>query len=122
MMPIVNNRVLLATDDTQIGSLITAVLRREGYRTVIERTAEAALNGLLTQSYDLAIFTSQTAPVSGVEAVVRLLQQGCETPLILTSGRCTESEVPANGPRFVFLPKPFTPVELLDVVSRILDP
>ena len=121
MMP----RVLVVDDDRVIQQLLEVNLELEGYEVVgTASDGREALDKIAKLKPDLVILDIMMPKMDGM-AVCRHLKADPETakiPVILLSARAQDMDIRdgldigANA----YLTKPFDPVELLDVVGRLL--
>ena len=118
-------RVLVVDDDRVIQQLLEVNLELEGYDVVgTASDGREALDKIAKLSPDLVILDIMMPKMDGM-AVCRHLKADPETakiPVILLSARAQDMDIRdgldigANA----YLTKPFDPVELLDVVGRLL--
>jgi two-component system cell cycle sensor histidine kinase/response regulator CckA len=118
--------VVLVDDEDLVRRLVARVLERAGYRVIALMTAEDALAILSSgEAIDL-LLTDVTLPgMNGVELARLTLGQQPDLKLICMSGSGEEDMVTdllarATGTT-AFLSKPFSTVELVETVNRVLD-
>jgi CheY-like chemotaxis protein len=116
----------LVDDEDLVRRLVARVLERAGYRVIALMTAEDALAILSSgEAIDL-LLTDVTLPgMNGVELARLTLGQQPDLKLICMSGSGEEDMVTdllarATGTT-AFLSKPFSTVELVETVNRVLD-
>lgn len=115
--------VLLVEDNKALLVLCRRVLEREGYTVVCTDTPEVALEEMSGANIDLVITDVVMPAMNGAVLVERLSERGLSAPVIFMSGY-TENAAVDQGrarERSVFLPKPFTPVDLTRTVRHMLD-
>jgi CheY-like chemotaxis protein len=125
MARIMSKRVLIVDDDRVIQQLLEVNLELEGYDVVATASdGQEALEKIAKLKPDIVILDIMMPKMDGM-AVCRHLKADPELahiPVILLSARAQDLdirdglEIGANA----YLTKPFDPVELLDVVSRLL--
>jgi len=125
MTRIMGKRVLVVDDDRVIQQLLEVNLELEGYEVVgTASDGREALDKIAKLKPDLVILDIMMPKMDGM-AVCRHLKADPETakiPVILLSARAQDMDIRdgldigANA----YLTKPFDPVELLDVVGRLL--
>jgi DNA-binding response OmpR family regulator len=118
-------RILIVEDEPQMCELLGEIVSDEGFDAHCvrsDRAAYAALRSELrencacmivdvnlgsgTTGYDVARFARQLRP---------------QLPVIYVSGQTTEVSYQANGvPGSLFVPKPFTPDELMEQVHKLV--
>jgi len=118
-------RVLVVDDDRVIQQLLEVNLELEGYEVVgTASDGREALDKIAKLKPDLVILDIMMPKMDGM-AVCRHLKadpQTAKIPVILLSARAQDMDIRdgldigANA----YLTKPFDPVELLDVVGRLL--
>jgi two-component system, OmpR family, response regulator len=112
-------RVLLVEDDPVVLRLCQTVLERQDYRVVAAVDANEALTRALPAAeLDLALVDIMLPGRSGVQLVERLRADGMTAPVICMSGY-PASDLPVLSCA-AFLPKPFTPNQLLSLVRQLL--
>ena len=119
-------RVLLVDDTGSNRVVVGKILERGGHIVTAFEGADAALDALEEQTFDVAIFDRNMPGMSGVEAIkfLRVIQAGQRRmPVIMLSGDATteaQAEAAAAGAD-LFLTKPVEPARLLDAVSRLCE-
>ena len=118
--------VVLVDDEDLVRRLVSRVLEREGYRVIPFTTAEDGLTVLSNGEKVDLLLTDVTLPgMNGVELARRALEQRCDLKLICMSGSGEEDLVTdllaKTTSAAAFLSKPFSIVELVETVNRILD-
>jgi CheY-like chemotaxis protein len=122
----VSKTVVLVDDEDLVRRLVARVLEREGYRVIALMTAEDALAILSSDEAIDLLLTDVTLPgMNGVELARLTLGQQPDLKLICMSGSGEEDMVTdllarATGTT-AFLSKPFSTVELVETVNRVLD-
>ncbi len=115
--------VLVVEDEAPIRKLISRVLGRRGYRVLTAATGEEALELMERETEaPVLVVTDVVMPgMDGLEMGHRLRRRRPGVPLLLMSGyaqEALEGELP--GFDCAFLPKPFTPADLLDAVQTLI--
>jgi CheY-like chemotaxis protein len=110
--------ILVVDDEPVIRDLVAAIVRSAGHRAM---TAVNGLEGVAVFRSHAAhidlVITDMTMPVlNGAEAVAGIRETRADVPVICMSGY-TAAEIPAD---VLFLPKPFTPADLLSRVAEAL--
>jgi two-component system, OmpR family, alkaline phosphatase synthesis response regulator PhoP len=118
-------RVLVVDDDRVIQQLLEVNLQLEGYDVVATASdGSEALEKISDLKPDLVILDIMMPKMDGLE-VCRRLRQDPETakiPVILLSARAQDLDIREGLDigASAYLTKPFDPVELLEVVGRLL--
>jgi len=111
-------RVLLAEDDTMIGTLLGEVLVGMGYDVcAIEATEADTVAAAARCRPDMMIIDAFLGDGSGVTAVEQVLRTGF-VPHIFVSGDA--ARVRARRPGAVVLQKPFREADLARAIQRVL--
>ncbi|KWX77572.1 response regulator [Paenibacillus jilunlii] len=117
-------KVLIVDDEEVLRMLIEDTL--EDLENVEIHTAEngaEALTKLSQQVYDLVILDYMMPEMTGIEVLEALdIEQKNAMPILMLTAKAQEndrSKAREAGARF-FMPKPFSPMELLQIVEGIL--
>jgi DNA-binding response OmpR family regulator len=117
----VPKRVLIASSEAMINSLLTELLRREGFDVCSVRNGAAAYLELISngEAFCLAILDGQLPPSSCLAVAAAVRADGCETPILLMSGSFLNMESLADS-RIAHLGKPFHVKELQMAIRGLL--
>ena len=113
--------ILVVDDDRKIVRLVRTYLEREGYRVIEAYDGVAALAQIQALDPLLVVLDLMLPEMDGL-AVVRAVRERGDTPIIILSARGTTSDritglgLGADD----YLPKPFSPAELVLRVGRVL--
>ena len=113
--------ILVVDDDAKIVRLVRAYLEREGYRVTEAADGRAALAAVARDQPALIVLDLMLPEIDGL-SVVRALRRTSDTPIIILSARGTTADRItglATGADD-YLPKPFSPAELVVRVQRVL--
>jgi NtrC-family two-component system response regulator AlgB len=116
-------RVLVVDDERNIRSTLRLCLEGLGCRVTEASSADAALQAVAAQPFELAFVDLRLGQESGLELVPRLI---AELPLldviVITAFATIDTAVEAirRGARD-YLPKPFTPAQIDHLVSKTAD-
>jgi DNA-binding response OmpR family regulator len=118
-------RILLAEDEEIIRMLIVDTLEDEDYHVDEAADGEEALKLFEQNEYDLLILDYMMPGYSGMEVIkkVRAGLVNSEVKILMLSAKSQKNEqemilsVGANE----FMPKPFSPLQLIEKVKAILD-
>jgi DNA-binding response OmpR family regulator len=114
--------ILVVDDDAKIVRLVRTYLERAGYRVVEATDGRAALSAIALEAPALVVLDVMLPEVDGL-AVLRAVRRTAQTPVIILSARglvddrITGLAAGADD----YLPKPFSPAELVLRVQRILE-
>ncbi len=115
-------RLLIVDDDQIVLDSCRRVFDAEGYEVDLALSADAALAALERRRPDLVIVDIKMPHHDGVWCMRRIKERYPDQPIIVISGYAVpemKNLARAEGAA-EFVPKPFTPEELLDVVQAIL--
>lgn len=116
------NTILIVDDEDRLRLSLSLILQKENYRVQTAANAEAALDCLKSQEYDLMFLDLNMPGMSGIDLLVQVRKQAPHMPvLILTAYAALESAIQAVrlGARD-YLIKPVEPVLILARVAEIL--
>lgn len=109
-------KILIVDDDADVCRLIAVVLARHGYAVLTASSAKAARAAATKDAFDVLISAiNMEGGAVGIELARDLAAHRPGLRIVLMSGSAHEINLPT---RFVFLQKPFSPVELLQAVGR----
>ena len=116
--------ILVVDDDAKIVRLVRTYLEREGYRVVTASDGPAALDAIETQEPALVVLDLMLPELDG-RAVIRAVRRDEDagtTPILVLSARGTTVDRIAGLEDGAddYLPKPFSPAELVVRVKAIL--
>ncbi|MBA3889271.1 MAG: response regulator [Gemmatimonadaceae bacterium] len=122
--PMAPRTILVAEDDRVIATLLQHRLAKAGFNVIHAPDGRSAMEMLATARPDLAIIDVLMPDVDGFELLehLRSLPDHAETPVLLLTSLASESDVErglslgAND----YVVKPFSPLELLARVQRLL--
>jgi two-component system, OmpR family, alkaline phosphatase synthesis response regulator PhoP len=115
--------ILVVDDDPKIVRLVRTYLERDGYRVTEAADGLQALESMTSDPPALVVLDLMIPGVTGLDILVRTRAVGDRVPILvlsargLTSDRITGLEAGADD----YLPKPFSPAELVLRVRRLLE-
>lgn len=117
-------RILVVDDEDIIRMLICDTLEDLGYEIYEAEDGEEALKKLNQQMYDLVILDYMMPNLSGIEVIERLQEDIKKSlPILMLTAKAQEADrktVLEKGADY-FMSKPFSPVDLINVVEEILN-
>jgi DNA-binding response OmpR family regulator len=114
--------ILVVDDDAKIVRLVRTYLEREGFRVVEASDGRSALAAIALEAPALVVLDLMLPEVDGL-AVTRAVRRTDRTPIVMLSARGTTADRIAGLTEGAddYLPKPFSPAELVVRIKRILD-
>jgi len=115
--------ILVVDDDPKIVRLVRTYLERDGHRVTEAGDGRGALEAMAADPPALVVLDLMIPEISGLDILTRTRAAGSRTPILvlsargLTSDRITGLEAGADD----YLPKPFSPAELVLRVRRLLE-
>lgn len=115
--------ILVIDDETIVQESCKRILVPEGYGVDTAYTGQEGFGMLARRSYELVITDLKMPGISGMEALRKIKQDDPDIGIIMMTGYATpETAVEAMKlGAFDYLPKPFTPDELLSTVFKALE-
>jgi DNA-binding response OmpR family regulator len=114
--------ILVVDDDAKIVRLVRTYLEREGFRVVEASDGRSALAAIALQAPALVVLDLMLPEVDGL-SILRAVRRTDRTPILMLSARGTTADRIAGLSEGAddYLPKPFSPAELVVRIKRILD-
>ncbi|MCA0971621.1 response regulator [Halobacillus litoralis] len=116
-------RILVADDEDVLRMLITDTLEDEGYEIVEAEDGQQALSKIEKESFDLVILDYMMPEYTGIEVAAQLSDEWKQqTPLVMLTAKTQESDIQQSKDVGIhyFMAKPFSPLELIQMVEEIL--
>ncbi|WP_172197898.1 response regulator transcription factor [Saccharibacillus qingshengii] len=117
-------KILIAEDEMVLRFLLTETLEDEGYDIDEAEDGRLAMDSLRYGEYDLIILDYMMPEATGLEVCRWLRSEGgrnADKPVILLTAKAEEKDreqaIQAGVTRFVS--KPFSPVELTEIVHKL---
>jgi DNA-binding response OmpR family regulator len=120
--PSIDGPILVVDDDAKIVRLVRMYLERDGFRVVEATDGRAALDQIKRQAPALIVLDLMLPEIDGL-AVIEAVRGTSRTPIVVLSARgMTDDRITglAAGADD-YLPKPFSPAELVLRVKRVLE-
>ena len=114
--------ILVVDDDLKIVRLVRTYLERAGYRVAEALDGRSALAAIALEAPALVVLDVMLPEVDGL-SIVRAVRRTGRTPIIMLSARGTTADRIAGLAAGAddYLPKPFSPAELVVRVQRVLE-
>ena len=116
-------KILIVDDEPVICKSCERVFRRGGHTTAFATSGREALKMLTAEVYDVVFTDLKMVDMGGLEVLQTVRDQYPTTVVVIITGYATIAsavETMRSG-AFDYLPKPFTPGELLAVLDRALE-
>jgi DNA-binding response OmpR family regulator len=113
--------ILVVDDDAKIVRLVRTYLEREGYPVVEASDGRQALSLIARHDPQLVVLDLMLPEVDGT-TVIRAVRRSADTPIVVLSARGTTADRIAGLEDGAddYVPKPFSPAELVARVRRVL--
>jgi two-component system, OmpR family, phosphate regulon response regulator PhoB len=114
-------RILVVDDDKELSSLLELVLQGEGYSVLVASDAAGAIEEVERGATDLVVLDISLGQDDGRQVLAKIREIG-DLPVIFISGKAEIADR-VLGLRLGaddYLPKPFSPVELVARVESVL--
>lgn len=114
--------ILVVDDEAVVLKSCERVLEPEGYAVTTMKSPKEALSSLLQGSFDLVITDMKMPEMDGIEFIRQVRERDQEINIIMITGFPSQESIKeALSMRIVdYLPKPFSPSLLLEVVDNAL--
>jgi len=115
-------KILVIDDEPVVLESCKKILSSEGFEVVLVPTVDDALALLEHERFSLLLIDIKMPKRDGLYLMDILRRQGEQVPIVVMSGYQTDEaveEATRKGAAF-FLPKPFTPDELLSAVRKVI--
>lgn len=116
--------MLVVDDDPQVLGLLRLNFEMEGYEVSCASDGTEALEAVARDDPDLVVCDIMMPGIDGLEVVRRLRADPAtaDLPVVVLSAKAMRSDLRAgmDAGADEYVTKPFDPVELIDVVSRLL--
>ena len=115
-------KIMVVDDEGIVLESCRRVLEPEGYELLLAKSAEEALDAVNADTFSLILLDLKMPVHDGIYLMKTLKDRGVDVPVVVMTGYSTvetmreADEMGASR----FLPKPFTPDELIDTVRRVL--
>ena len=120
--PVTTTRpILVVDDDRKIVALVRAYLEREGFTVITANDGREALRQARAENPALIVLDLMLPEIDGLE-VMRLLRTDSDVPVLMLTARSSLPERIIGLERGAddYLPKPFSPAELVVRVKAVL--
>ena len=118
----IRKKILIVDDEIPVGKSIRMALAREDYEIDLALSGEEAMKKEGEKAYDVIIADLMMPGLNGLDLLKALKAKASRAPFIMITGYPTMKNTlqAMQIGAFDFLPKPFLPSELRNLVSRAL--
>jgi len=118
-----NKTILIVDDEISVSRSIREVLLGEGYGVEMAPGGQEALGLIREKFYDLIIVDLMMPGLNGVDLLRQIKTESPKSPVIMITGYPTmkSSLLAMQLGAFDFLPKPFLPNTLRQIVAKALE-
>lgn len=117
-------KILIADDEDLVRTSLDGILKKGGgYETDFALDGEAAVAKIKTELYDAVLLDIEMPKISGYEVLATTREIHPDLPVIFITGKADVKRVAASIAQSRlsgFIEKPFTPDEVLDVISKAI--
>jgi DNA-binding NtrC family response regulator len=116
-------KVLVIDDEQIVLKSCTRILSAEGYDVQIVQTGAEGLRKLADEKFDVVLTDLKMPDMSGMEVLEKVLESYPDMIVVMITGYSTvQTAVEAmKMGAYDYVPKPFTPEELVEAVGKALD-
>ncbi len=117
-----NTTVLIVDDEKSICDILNQYLKRQGYKTLVARCAEDAIDIMGTSPVDMVLTDIKMPGLSGVDLIKWIKERNKQLPVILSTGFPTlDTAIEAlKLGAYDYLTKPFHLEEIGEKIKRAL--
>jgi len=122
-MGAIKAKILVIDDEQIVHESCNRILTEEGYEVKSAFTGQEGFKKIEEEQFDLVITDLKMPGISGMEALKKIKQDNPNIGIIMVTGYSTaETAVEAMKlGAFDYLPKPFTPDELISVINKAVE-
>lgn len=116
------NKILVIDDEKVVGDSLRKTLQGEGYEIDTASNGQEGLRKARRESFDLIIVDLKMPDIDGLDVIKKIKEEQPDVMMVMITGYSTvdsATEALKTG-AFDYLPKPFTPDEISEVVQKAL--
>lgn len=115
-------RILLAEDDTNLGTLLRDYLSAKSYETILTKDGEQAWTKFNSEAFDLCILDVMMPKTDGITLAKKIREKNDQIPVIFLTAKNMEKDVIEGFSAGAddYITKPFSMEELLYRIEAIL--
>lgn len=115
-------RILVVDDEDILRMLIADTLEFEGYVIEEAENGQEGFEMIKSNAYDLIILDYMMPEMTGMEVLEKIKPLNLIVPIIMLTAKAQQADrdlAHQNGAKY-FMPKPFSPGDLVNLVDEIL--
>lgn len=113
--------ILIVEDDPTIVGLLSVLLRRQGWDIICAEDGKQALSVFCdSPKIDMAIVDGRLPDMDGEDVCLKMRDSDPGLPLLLCSGLLSMGNIERVGGPAHFLPKPFSPSQIMAMINSML--
>lgn len=119
----ITNKILVIDDEEVVGESLRRTFQDDGYVIEIAHSGLEGLQKTRRDKFDLAIVDLKMPDISGLDVIKKIKEEQPDMMMVMITGYSTvdsATEALKTGV-FDYLPKPFTPEEISNVVEKALE-
>ena len=122
MLSTTKDKILVVDDEPMICKSCKEILEEEGYRVDLAHSGQEGVAKALEKVFDLLIVDMKMPDLSGMALLKRIKGERLRTPVVMITAYSTvETAIEAMKlGASDYIPKPFTPDELSEVVKAVI--
>jgi formate/nitrite transporter len=117
------SKILVIDDEEIVGQSLRKTFKDEGYEIDTAHSGQEGLRKARRETFDLMIVDLKMPDISGLDVIKKLKEEQPDTMMVMITGYSTvdsATEALKTG-AFDYIPKPFTPEEISEVVQKALE-
>lgn len=117
-----SKKILVVDDEEILRMLITDTLEFEGYTIEEAEDGRQGYEKITSNRYDLILLDYMMPHLTGMEVLEKMQSLALEVPVIMLTAKAQQADremAHSYGANY-FMPKPFSPAELVTLVNQIL--
>ena len=115
-------KILIVDDEEILRMLITDTLEFEGYEIEEAGNGQEGFEKIVSGSYDLVILDYMMPLMTGMEVLEKIQPLALNVPVIMLTAKAQQAdrEMAQNLGANYYMPKPFSPADLVKLVNQII--
>ena len=116
-------KILVVDDEGIVLDSCRRVLESEGFEVFLAKSANEAFGALEKEVFSVLLIDIKMPEHDGIYLMQEVRKKCADVPIIVMSGYSTIEAIAhaANMGAATFIPKPFTPDELIETVRRVIE-